>query len=134
MTNHHVVNGADKISILTNDQTTYEAALIGSDKRSDLALLKIKAKNLPVVKIAAIDPTPTPGARQGKRLTESRARCCTRFAQAGRCPPRLRLKQRKQYHPEPNKTFQQNPVLVRTIDLTSHGILPMHSIGCGWLL
>ena len=55
MTNHHVVNGADKISILTNDQTTYDADLIGSDKRSDLALLKIKAKNLPVVKIASID-------------------------------------------------------------------------------
>ena len=55
MTNHHVVNGSDNISILTNDQTTYEAELIGSDKRSDLALLKIKAKNLPVVKIASID-------------------------------------------------------------------------------
>ncbi len=55
MTNHHVVNGSDKISILTNDQNTYDAELIGSDKRSDLALLKIKAKNLPTVKIASID-------------------------------------------------------------------------------
>tara|TARA_B100001057_G_scaffold441577_1_gene476296 strand:+ start:4594 stop:6006 length:1413 start_codon:yes stop_codon:yes gene_type:complete len=55
MTNHHVVTGSDNISILTNDQTTYEAELIGSDKRSDLALLKIKAKNLPVVKIASMD-------------------------------------------------------------------------------
>ena len=55
MTNHHVVNGSDNISIITNDQTTYDAELIGSDKRSDLALLKIKAKNLPVVKIASMD-------------------------------------------------------------------------------
>ena len=55
MTNHHVVTGSDSISILTNDQTTYEAELIGSDKRSDLALLKIKARNLPVVKIASMD-------------------------------------------------------------------------------
>ena len=55
MTNHHVVNGADKINIITNDQTTYEASLIGSDKRSDLALLKIQANNLPVVKIASFD-------------------------------------------------------------------------------
>jgi len=55
MTNHHVVNGSDSISILTNDQITYEAELIGSDKRSDLALLKIKARNLPIVKIASID-------------------------------------------------------------------------------
>jgi len=55
MTNHHVVNGADKILILTNDQTSYEAELIGSDKRSDLALLKIDARNLPTVKIASGD-------------------------------------------------------------------------------
>tara|TARA_Y100000389_G_scaffold199318_1_gene237488 strand:+ start:10484 stop:11917 length:1434 start_codon:yes stop_codon:yes gene_type:complete len=55
MTNHHVVNGADKIIISTNDQETYEAKLIGSDKRSDLALLKIEARNLPIVKIASND-------------------------------------------------------------------------------
>ena len=55
MTNHHVVSGASKISIMTNDQNTYDAKLIGSDKRSDLALLKIDAKNLPVVKIASQD-------------------------------------------------------------------------------
>ena len=55
MTNHHVVNGADKIMILTNDQSTYEAELIGSDKRSDLALLKIDARNLPTVRIASDD-------------------------------------------------------------------------------
>jgi serine protease Do len=55
MTNHHVVNGADKINIVTNDQTMYEASLIGSDKRSDLALLKVEANNLPVVKIASFD-------------------------------------------------------------------------------
>jgi len=55
MTNHHVVNGADKIMILTNDQSTYEAELIGSDKRSDLALLKIDSRNLPTVRIASDD-------------------------------------------------------------------------------
>jgi len=55
MTNHHVVNGANKILILTNDKSSYEAKLIGSDKRSDLALLKIDADNLPTVKIASGD-------------------------------------------------------------------------------
>ena len=55
MTNHHVVNGASKILILTNDKSSYEAKLIGSDKRSDLALLKIDADNLPTVKIASGD-------------------------------------------------------------------------------
>ena len=55
MTNHHVVNGASKILILTNDKSSYEAKLIGSDKRSDLALLKIDADNLPTVKSASGD-------------------------------------------------------------------------------
>ena len=55
MTNHHVVNGASKILIVTNDKSSYEAKLIGSDKRSDLALLKIDADNLPTVKIASGD-------------------------------------------------------------------------------
>ncbi len=55
MTNHHVVNGASQILILTNDKSSYEAKLIGSDKRSDLALLKIDANNLPTVKIASGD-------------------------------------------------------------------------------
>ena len=55
MTNHHVVNGASNILIVTNDKSSYEAKLIGSDKRSDLALLKIDADNLPTVKIASGD-------------------------------------------------------------------------------
>ena len=55
MTNHHVVNGANKILIVTNDKSSYEAKLIGSDKRSDLALLKIDENNLPTVKIASDD-------------------------------------------------------------------------------
>ena len=55
MTNHHVVNGANKILIITNDKSSYEAKLIGTDKRSDLALLKIDAINLPTVKIASDD-------------------------------------------------------------------------------
>ncbi|MDB3912320.1 hypothetical protein N9381_11165, partial [Paracoccaceae bacterium] len=77
----------------------------------------------------SIDPTPTPGARQGKRLTESRARYCTRFAQAWRRPPRPMSNQLKQYHPEPNIAFHRNPASAWTIDLTVHGVLPMHPVG-----
>ena len=51
MTNNHVVTGADEITITLNDESVYTAKLIGSDKRSDLALLKIAANDLPVVKI-----------------------------------------------------------------------------------
>ena len=51
VTNHHVVDGADEIIVKLNDQRDFEAKLIGSDKRSDIALLKIEAKDLPTLKI-----------------------------------------------------------------------------------
>ncbi len=41
LTNAHVINGAKKITIVTNDNTSYEAKLVGVDKPSDLAVLKI---------------------------------------------------------------------------------------------
>ena len=51
LTNHHVVKGADEIIVRLSDKREYDAKLIGNDPRSDVALLKIEAKNLPVVKI-----------------------------------------------------------------------------------
>ena len=44
ITNHHVITGALVISVLTNDNQEYEAALVGSDEMSDLAVLKIDAR------------------------------------------------------------------------------------------
>ncbi|MEZ5537365.1 MAG: DegQ family serine endoprotease [Thiolinea sp.] len=55
VTNHHVVNGADEVIVKLNDQREFEAELVGSDKRSDLALLKIEAEDLPVVKMGNSD-------------------------------------------------------------------------------
>ncbi|RVU83903.1 Do family serine endopeptidase [Leucothrix sargassi] len=49
ITNHHVVEGADEIIVNLNDRRELSATVIGSDKRSDLALLKVNAKELPVV-------------------------------------------------------------------------------------
>lgn len=46
VTNNHVVNGAEKIEVILNDKRTYVAELIGSDASTDVALLKIKEKNL----------------------------------------------------------------------------------------
>ena len=46
ITNHHVISGALVISVLTNDSREYEAAIVGSDEMSDLAVLKIDAKGL----------------------------------------------------------------------------------------
>lgn len=51
VTNHHVIDGADEIYIKLGDGLELKAKLIGSDKRTDLALLKVEHKNpLPFVK------------------------------------------------------------------------------------
>jgi serine protease Do len=55
VTNHHVIDGADEITITLNDQRQFEAQLIGSDERSDLALLRIIAEGLPTVPFGDID-------------------------------------------------------------------------------
>ncbi len=51
LTNHHVVKGADEVLVRLNDRRELEAEVIGSDERSDVALLKINATGLPVAKI-----------------------------------------------------------------------------------
>jgi len=51
ITNHHVVDGADEITVRLSDHREFKAELIGSDQRSDIALLKIEAEDLPVVTI-----------------------------------------------------------------------------------
>lgn len=51
ITNHHVVEDADQIIIRMADRREFEAELIGSDPLSDIALLKIDAKNLPTLKL-----------------------------------------------------------------------------------
>jgi len=52
LTNDHVVDQMDSITVILNDQREYTAKLIGSDERSDLALLKVDAKDLPTLKLA----------------------------------------------------------------------------------
>lgn len=49
VTNHHVIDGANKITVTTYDGTTYDAELIGSDEQSDIAVLKIDATGLKAV-------------------------------------------------------------------------------------
>jgi serine protease Do len=55
VTNNHVVEGADSVLVRLNDRREYEAEVIGTDPRSDLALLRIDAEDLPVLKLAADD-------------------------------------------------------------------------------
>ncbi|OSI12163.1 DegQ family serine endoprotease [Neisseria canis] len=51
LTNTHVVSGLDRIKVTLNDKREFIAKLIGSDPQTDVALLKIDTKDLPVVKI-----------------------------------------------------------------------------------
>lgn len=51
LTNNHVVKGADKVLVRLNDRRELEADIVGVDARSDVALLKIAAEDLPVVRI-----------------------------------------------------------------------------------
>ena len=46
VTNYHVISGARQITVTTNDGTAYQATLVGSDESSDIAVLKVDAKNL----------------------------------------------------------------------------------------
>jgi serine protease Do len=55
LTNEHVVAGADKITVTLSDGRKFDAELKGKDKRSDLAVIKIKARNLPVAKLGNSD-------------------------------------------------------------------------------
>jgi serine protease Do len=51
LTNAHVVDGANVVTVKLTDKREFKAKVVGADKQSDVAVLKIDAKNLPVVKI-----------------------------------------------------------------------------------
>ena len=55
VTNNHVVDGADELMVTLNDNKEYSARIIGADATTDLALIKIDAKNLPAIQIANSD-------------------------------------------------------------------------------
>lgn len=55
MTNAHVVEGADEVIVTLTDKREFKAKIIGTDKRSDVAVLKIEAAGLPAVKIGDIN-------------------------------------------------------------------------------
>jgi Do/DeqQ family serine protease len=55
ITNHHVVDGADTISVSLQDGRVLDATLIGSDQRTDIALLRIKAERLTALPFADVE-------------------------------------------------------------------------------
>ena len=55
MTNAHVVEGAEEVFVTLNDKREFKAKVIGADKRSDVALVKIEATGLPTVRIGDVN-------------------------------------------------------------------------------
>jgi serine protease Do len=55
LTNAHVVDGADRVTVKLTDRREFEARVLGADAKSDVAVLKIEAADLPVVRIG--DPS-----------------------------------------------------------------------------
>jgi serine protease Do len=55
MTNAHVVEGADEVYVTMTDKREFKAKIIGADKNSDVALVKIEAANLPILTMGASD-------------------------------------------------------------------------------
>jgi serine protease Do len=55
MTNAHVVEGADEVLVTLPDKREFKARIIGADKRSDVAVVKIEATGLPAVKVGDIN-------------------------------------------------------------------------------
>ena len=54
MTNAHVVDGADEVVVTLPDKREFKARIVGADKRSDVAVVKIEASGLPAVKIGDV--------------------------------------------------------------------------------
>jgi serine protease Do len=54
LTNAHVIEGADEVTVTLPDKREFKAKVIGSDKRTDVAVVKIEAKNLPASRIGDV--------------------------------------------------------------------------------
>jgi len=57
LTNHHVVDGAESIIVTFPDKREFKGKVVGSDQRTDVALVKIEGKNLPSLKIGNVNNT-----------------------------------------------------------------------------
>ena len=55
VTNNHVVDGADELTVKLNDNREFKARIIGQDKTTDLALIKVEENDLPAIKIGSSD-------------------------------------------------------------------------------
>ena len=65
-TNFHVVEDADKIDVKLRDGRNFPARMVGTDKKTDIAVIKIDAKDLPVVQLGDSDVARSEERRVGK--------------------------------------------------------------------
>ena len=68
-TNYHVLEGADRIDVKLKDGREFQAKIVGTDEKTDVAVIKIEATNLPV---GAIRATATPSAWASSPLPSAR--------------------------------------------------------------
>jgi serine protease Do len=54
MTNAHVIDGADEVMVTLTDKREFKARIVGADKRTDVAVVKIQATGLPAVKVGDV--------------------------------------------------------------------------------
>ena len=74
LTNNHVVDGSDDIKVDLTDDRTLTAKLVGSDKASDLALLKVTASDLHPIALANSDALTSNRATSSTRTGRDRMR------------------------------------------------------------
>ena len=73
LTNHHVVAGAETVKVRLNDRREFTAKVIGSDEASDVALLKVDARDLPFLRMANAAHT-KPGQKSASGKVPKRVR------------------------------------------------------------
>jgi serine protease Do len=72
LTNAHVVEGADEINVRFTDKREFKAKVIGADRRTDIAVIKVDATNLPAVRFG--DPNRCRPCRRRGGCAQSRSR------------------------------------------------------------
>src|SRR3546814_17471293 len=71
LTNHHVIAGADDVTVILSDGRTVKAEFVGSDPDTDVALMQIHADNLPAIPLADSDEPRSEERRVGNECVST---------------------------------------------------------------
>ncbi len=92
LTNTHVVENAEEVTVRLTDRREFAAKVIGADERTDVAVIKINASNLPIVQARRSRRTSSPGSGCSPSARRSASR--TPPPRASSAPPRARCRAR----------------------------------------